>query len=125
MPLSLASGTDQVITRSVLLSVLQRSKALGGGSTGSFDLILTVRGKDGIGNDVQGSVTVPVAVSSAPPSTLSLVGVSVEVPASPYNLGDTVNERTRAPHRLRHGDRHGTGPGGRLHLVVRALLPSP
>ncbi len=33
----------------------------------------------------------PVTVASSPPSTLTLIGVSVEVPASPYNLGDTVN----------------------------------
>ena len=90
LPMSLPSGTDQTISRSVMLSVLQRSKALGGGQTGSFDLILTVRGKDGVGNDVQASVTVPTAVLSAPPSTLSLNGVSVEIPASPYNLDDTV-----------------------------------
>ncbi|HVO37768.1 MAG TPA: fibronectin type III domain-containing protein [Spirochaetia bacterium] len=90
LPLSLPSGTDQTINRSVMLSVLQRSKALGGGQSGSFDLILTVRGKDAQQNDVQSSVTIPSAVLSAPPSTLTLNGVSVEVPASPYNLGDTV-----------------------------------
>ncbi len=90
LPMSLSSGTDQTTARSVLLSVLQRSKALNGGSSGSFDLILTVRGKDGGGNDVLGSVAVPVNVASAPPSTLTVTAVSVELPASPYNLGDTV-----------------------------------
>jgi hypothetical protein len=91
LPMSLPSGTDKAISRSVGLSVLQRSKALGGGSSGSFDLILTVRGKDAYGNDVQVSVTVPSSVASSPPSTLTLIGVSVELPASPYNLGDTVS----------------------------------
>ena len=90
LPMSLPSGTDQTISRSVMLSVLQRSKALGGGQTGSFDLIFTVRGKDGVGNDVQASVTIPTAVLSAPPSTLNVSGVSVEIPTPPYNLGDTV-----------------------------------
>jgi hypothetical protein len=90
LPMSLPAGTDQSITRSVMLSVLQRSEALGGGQTGSFDLIYTVRGKDGQGNDVQASVTVPSFVQSAPPSTLNLTGVSVEIPTPPYNLNDIV-----------------------------------
>ncbi len=90
LPMSLPAGTDQAISRSVMLSVLQRSKTLGGAQSGSFDLILTVRGKDGYGNDVLASVTIPTFVLSAPPSTLTLVGVSLEIPASPYNLNDTV-----------------------------------
>ncbi|MGA2615225.1 MAG: hypothetical protein ABSG38_17455 [Spirochaetia bacterium] len=90
LPMSLPTGTDQAVSRSVMLSVLQRSKALGGAQSGSFDLILTVRGKDGYGNDVLASVTIPTFVLSAPPSTLTLVGVSLEIPASPYNLNDVV-----------------------------------
>ncbi len=101
LPMSLTAGTDQTISRSVMLSVLQRSKALGGGQSGSFDLILTVRGKDSYGNDVQASVTVPSFVLSAPPSTLNLVGVSVEIPASPYNLNDIVqNAGSMSPQRV-------------------------
>jgi hypothetical protein len=90
LSLSLASGASSTVSRTVNLSVLQRSRALGGGSTGTFNLILDVRGTDGSGNPVETALTVPVSVSSAPPSTLTITNVSLEIPASPYNLNDVV-----------------------------------
>jgi hypothetical protein len=90
LPLTLAPGIGQTVSRTVTLSLLQRSRALGGSSTGSFGLLLDVKGTDGTGNTVESTVTVPVSVASAPPTTLTLNAVTLEIPASPYTRGDLV-----------------------------------
>jgi hypothetical protein len=92
---SVSGGLSQSLDRAVGLTALQRSKALGTSTSGSFSLTFLIQGTDPQGQPVQGAVTVPVAVSETPPSGLLLSGVKLELPASPYYKGDQVKARVK------------------------------
>jgi hypothetical protein len=83
-------GSSQTISRPVTLSTLERAKALGAGSEGSFTLSYVVSGQDTWGNPVSGTLSVPIAVSGAPASTLNVQGISIQLPDSPYFRGEAV-----------------------------------
>ncbi len=88
--LSIPSGFTETISRQINLSNLERSKALGSGTEGSFMLQYVVSGQDSWGNPVSTTLNIPVSVSGAPASSLNVQGVSIELPESPYFQGETV-----------------------------------
>ena len=90
LDLTVPGGSSQTISRPVTLSTLERAKALGAGTEGSFILSYVVSGQDTWGNPVSGTLAVQVAVSGAPASTLNVQGVSVQLPDSPYFRGEAV-----------------------------------
>ncbi len=87
---SIAGGSTFPLGRAVGLNDIQRAKALGTGSEGSFTLQCVVSGQSSQGASVTGTVTIPVTVSGGIPSTLSIQQVTLELPASPYYAGDIV-----------------------------------
>ncbi|MFW5714861.1 MAG: hypothetical protein ACOCXF_00630 [bacterium] len=88
--LSVPAGFTESLQRTVELSALDRAKALGSGSEGSFFLRYVVEGRDAWGNPVSATLNVPAAVSGAPPVTLSVRDLSLELPDSPYFRGESV-----------------------------------
>lgn len=87
---SIPGGSTLSLGRAIGLDDIQRAKALGTNSEGSFTLRCTVIGRDGQGATVTGSVVIPVTVTGGLPSTLSIQGVTLELPPSPYYAGDIV-----------------------------------
>src|SRR6056297_675655 len=88
--LSVSSGFTESLNRTVELSNLDRAKALGSGSEGSFTLRYVVAGQDAWGNPVSAILNVPAGVSGAPPVTVNVQGISLELPDSPYFRGESV-----------------------------------
>ncbi|MBN1835138.1 MAG: hypothetical protein JW820_04755, partial [Spirochaetales bacterium] len=92
--LTIPGGFSETVSRPVTLDTLERAKALGAGTEGSFTLRYVASGRDTWGNPVSAVLNVPVAVSGALASTLSVQGVSVHLPDSPYFRGETVRGAT-------------------------------
>ncbi len=94
IPLSLStaisSGGNYTFPRTVHLDSIARSRALGSGTEGSFTLSYTVEGHDTYGNPAAAVVNIPVTVTGGLASSLDINGVSMELPPSPYYVGDTV-----------------------------------
>ena len=90
LDLTVAGGFALTVRRTVSLSALDRAKALGSATEGSFTVTYFVQGRDTWGNPVSASLDVPVEVSGGMRSSLAVQGVSVELPASPYYLGESV-----------------------------------
>ena len=88
--LEVPGGLSESVDRLVTLETLERAKALGAGTEGSFTLTYVVSGQDTWGNPVSATLNVPVAVSGAPASTLNVQGVSLKLPDSPYFRGEAV-----------------------------------
>ena len=87
---SIAGGSTFPLGRTVGLDNIQRAKALGSGSEGSFTLQYIVSGQSSQGVTVSGTITIPVTVSGGIPSSLSIQRVALELPPSPYYAGDIV-----------------------------------
>lgn len=81
----------RTLTGTVGLDNIQRSKALGSGTEGGFTLTFNLSGQDNLGNPVSGMASIPVTVSAGLPTTLNIGSVSVQLPPSPYYVGDTVS----------------------------------
>ncbi len=91
LSMTLPASSSASFSRQVSLTAAERSRALGSSQQGGFDLRYTVRGRDAYGDPVSGQVTVPVTVDSAPPLSLTIGSVSVELPLGPYFAGETVD----------------------------------
>lgn len=87
---TIAAGSSLPLARTVALDDLQRAKALGSDSEGSFTLRYTLFGQSSQGTPVSAAVTIPVTVSGAPPSSLTIQQASLELPPSPYYRGDVI-----------------------------------
>ena len=98
LSLSIFGGTSATLSRSVTLSTLQRSKALGSGTVGGFSLDYTVRGVDTGGTPLEGRISIPVTVHAGLPTSLSVSAVSLELPPSPYYVGDVITNPTVTVH---------------------------
>lgn len=88
--LNIPAGFSELLNRPVSLNALERARALGSGTEGSFILRYVLSGQDAWGNPVSTTLNVPVAVSGAPASSLNVQGISIELPKSPYFRGETV-----------------------------------
>jgi len=98
LSLIIPGGTTTTLSRTVTLSTLQRSKALGTGTVGGFSLDYTVRGVNTVGDPVEGRISIPVTVHAGLPSSLSVSGVSLALPPSPYYVGDVISNPTVTVH---------------------------
>jgi hypothetical protein len=98
LSLTIPGGTTATLSRTVTLSTLQRSKALGTGTVGGFSLDYTISGANTIGTPVEGRISIPVTVHAGLPSSLSVSGVSLTLPPSPYYVGDTISNPTVTVH---------------------------
>lgn len=87
---TIPGGTTRTLTRTIGLDSIQRSRALGSGTEGSFTLTFNISGQDNLGNPVSGMAGIPVAVSAGLPTTLNIGSVSLQLPPSPYYVGDVV-----------------------------------
>ena len=88
--LAVPAGFTETLNRQVELSTLDRAKALGSGTEGSFILRYVVEGRDDWGNPVSATMNVPAAVSGAPATTLDVRGLALELAQSPYFRGESV-----------------------------------
>ncbi|RKX83383.1 MAG: hypothetical protein DRP57_08020, partial [Spirochaetes bacterium] len=86
----ISGGATHNESINVGLDNIQRTKALGTGTEGSFTLTYNVSATDNNGNPISASVSIPVAVSGGLPSSLTVSGVSLQLPPSPYYVGDTI-----------------------------------
>ncbi len=98
LSLTIPGGTSSTLSRTVSLTSLQRSKALGTSTVGGFSLDYTIHGVDTLGTPVEGRVSIPVTVHGGLPSTLSVTDVSVALPPSPYYVGDVISNPTVTIH---------------------------
>jgi len=98
LSLTIPGGTTATLSRTVTLSSLQRSKALGSGTVGGFSLDYTVSGVDTVGDPVEGRISIPVTVHAGLPSSLSVSAVSLDLPPSPYYVGDVISNPTVTVH---------------------------
>jgi hypothetical protein len=92
--LTITGGTSASLSRTVSLTSLQRSKALGTSTVGGFTLSYLLHGVDTLGTPVQGQVSIPVTVQGGLASTLSVTGVSLSLPPSPFYVGDVISNPT-------------------------------
>ncbi len=90
MSVSITGGSRYTLHRTIQLDNIARSRALGNGTKGSFTVTYTVEGQDSYGHPVAGNVSIPVTVSGGLSSSLSINNVTIELPPSPYYVGDTV-----------------------------------
>ena len=88
--LQVSSGFTESLNRTVELNALDRAKALGSGTEGSFTLRYVVSGQDAWGNPISATLNVPALVSGAPPVSLEVRDLSLELPDSPYFRGESV-----------------------------------
>lgn len=88
--IDIPGGSTYNLTRTVELSEIQRSKALGSATEGSFTLTYEISGQDTGGNPISATIALPVNVSGGLPSTLQINGVSITLPPSPYYVGDII-----------------------------------
>ncbi|MGC9312866.1 MAG: hypothetical protein ACP5IA_09230, partial [Sediminispirochaetaceae bacterium] len=88
--ISVPGGGSSTVTRTANLSSFDRALALGGSQSGSMTLTYRVQGSDSYGNPVEAVADMPVTVSAGLPSGLQISGVEVELPPSPYYVGDQV-----------------------------------
>jgi hypothetical protein len=96
LTLSVPGGSDRTITRTLALSAFDRVRALGGSQSGNFIAAYRVTGQDPYGYPVDAVADVTVSVSSEPASSLQVSGVELELPPSPYYVGDLItNARVR------------------------------
>ncbi len=98
LSLIIPGGTSTTLSRTVTLSSLQRSKALGTSTVGGFSLDYTIHGVDTLGTPVEGRIGIPVTVHGGLPSTLTVSDVSVALPPSPYYVGDVISNPTVTIH---------------------------
>jgi len=97
LSLIIPGGTTPTVSRTVTLSSLQRSKALGTGTVGGFSLDYTISGFSS-GTPVEGRISIPVTVHAGLPSSLSVSSVSLALPPSPYYVGDVISNPTVTVH---------------------------
>ncbi|MGM0674630.1 MAG: hypothetical protein ACQETQ_08050 [Spirochaetota bacterium] len=90
LEVTIPGGMTETLSRIVTLDTLDRAKALGASTEGSFTVSYLLRGRDTQGNPVVGTALVAISVSGAPASTLNVQGVSVQLPESPYFRGEAV-----------------------------------
>jgi hypothetical protein len=88
---TIPGGTTRTLTRTVGLDSIQRSKALGSGTEGGFTLTFNISGQDNLSNPVSCIASIPVTVSAGLPTTLNIGSISVQLPPSPYYVGDAVS----------------------------------
>jgi hypothetical protein len=98
LSLTIPGGTTATLSRTVTLTTLQRSKALGTSTVGGFSLDYTISGENTIGTPVEGRISIPVTVHAGLPSSLSVSGVSLALPPSPYYVGDVISNPTVTVH---------------------------
>ncbi len=87
---NISGGNTYNLQRTVTLDSIARTRALGTQSEGSFTITYQISGTDTNGAPVTGSISIPVTVSGGLTSTLSINSVDIELPESPYYVGDTV-----------------------------------
>ena len=87
---TLFSGLPETLSRTVEMSPYHRTKALGSSTQGSFTLTYTVEGIDSRGLTVSETIDIPVTVSEAQPSTLTIGSLSVEIPSGPSYEGEQI-----------------------------------
>ncbi len=90
LSVNIPGGSTYNLNRTVTLSDLQRSKALGSNTEGSFTLTYEISGSDSTGNPINATVSLPVTVSGGLSSSLQINGISITLPQSPYYVGDIV-----------------------------------
>jgi len=98
LSLIISGGTSTTLSRTVSLTSLQRSKALGTSTVGGFSLDYTIHGVNTLGTPVEGRASIPVTVHGGLPSTLTVSDVSVTLPPSPYYVGDVISNPTVTVH---------------------------
>ncbi|GEM_PF-6301540 len=90
LSVSIAGGGSYHLQRNVQLESIARTRALGTGTEGTFTVTYKFQGQDNNGNPVTGSISIPVTVSGGLPSSFSINSVNIELPPSPYYVGDVV-----------------------------------
>ncbi len=88
----LAAGASATLDHQILLDDIARAKALGAASTGSFTVVLTASGNSSQGQPVSAAVTFTASVTGGLASTLNIMDVEIQLPPSPYNPGDQIQQ---------------------------------
>lgn len=93
LSVNIPSGSTYTLAKTITLTSSQRSAILST-STGAFNLTLEVEGMDSFSNAVISSITIPVAVTQNPPSSLVINDIEITIPQSPYYVGDVIRNPT-------------------------------